>query len=78
MWLFYAMVDGYIPMGNDGEMKIPSNASRGRIWQLAEQLRAGRPGRVYLMRQWTQEMSELAPAAFCVYIARNGKVVAQS
>ena len=78
MWLFYAMTNGYIPAGNDGQMKVARNLSNKKLRAIAETFRAGRAGRVYLMRDWTQEMCELGPTAFCNYIARNGAVVAHS
>lgn len=78
MWLFFAYSDGYIPMGNDGQMKVPARASQKKIRELAVTLRAGRAGRVYLMNSWTQAMCELGPTAFETYIMRNGQVVDHS
>lgn len=78
MWLFFSYGDGYIPMGNDGQMKVPARTSRRKLAELAETLRAGRAGRVYLMHDWTQAMCELGPQAFEEYIMRNGEVVTHS
>lgn len=79
MWLFYAMSNGYIPMGNDGQIKVPSSIrSQKRIEKLAKDWLGKRAGRIYLMNDWTQKMCELGPCAFEEYIARNGKVVAHS
>lgn len=78
MWLFFAYGDGYIPCGNDGEMKLPARCSQRRIRELAEALRHNRHGRVYLMRSWTQQMSELGPRAFEEYIMRNGELISHS
>lgn len=76
MYLFYADRLGWIPMGNDGEMVVPKSVtSRKGIMKLAEALINKRIGRVYLMRSWTQQMSELGPRAFEEYIARNGEVL---
>jgi len=78
MWLFYCDNSGYIPMGNDGQMKVPARTSARKLQQLAEALRHGRAGRIYLMTSWTQQMSELGPRAFEDYIQRNGRVVVHS
>lgn len=79
MWLFYAMSNGYIPMGNDGQMKVPSSVKTQKaIEKLATNWLGNRRGRVYLMNDWTQKMCELGPCAFEEYIMRNGKVVAHS
>lgn len=76
MYLFYAMRNGYIPMGNDGELVVPKSIrSRRALLKLAESWLGNRAGRVYLMRTWTQAMCELGPRAFEEYIARNGEVV---
>lgn len=77
MWLFYAYPNGYIPMGSDGQMKIPTR-NLTKVKTLAESFRAGRPGRVYLMNDWTQKMCELGPRAFEEYILTHGTVVAHS
>lgn len=76
MYLFFAYNDGYIPMGNDGQMKLPARCSRKHMLELAAALKHNRPGRVYLMTSWTQAMSELGPRAFEEYIMRNGEVLA--
>ncbi len=78
MWLFYCDNSGWIPMGNDGQMKVPARISTRKLHQLAEALLSGRAGRIYLMTSWTQQMSELGPRAFEEYIQRNGKVVVHS
>ena len=79
MYLFYADPLGWIPMDNDGQMKVPSRMkSQKSIAKLAESWLGNRRGRIYLMTSWTQSMSELGPAAFEAYIMRNGKVVAHS
>lgn len=79
MYLFYMMNNGYIPMGNDGQLVIPHNIARNvaRINRFAREWLGNRPGRVYLMRSWTQAMCEMAPAQFETYIAKNGILVAQ-
>ena len=79
MWLFYSYSNGYIPMGNDGQMKVPASVrSRRKLVELANNFRAGRPGRVYLMHDWTQAMCELGPRAFEEYIQRHGEVLSHS
>lgn len=76
MYLFYAYRNGYIPMGNDGQLVVPKSIrSRRALLKLAESWLGNRAGRVYLMTSWTQQMSELGPRAFEEYIARNGEVV---
>ena len=76
MYLFYAYTNGYIPMGSDGEIVVPKSIrSRRALLKLAQSFKGNRAGRVYLMTSWTQEMSELPPAAFEVYIARHGEVL---
>lgn len=76
MYLFYAYRNGYIPMGNDGQLAVPKSIrSRRALLKLAESWLGNRAGRVYLMTSWTQQMSELGPNAFEVYIARNGEVL---
>lgn len=37
MWMFYADNTGYIPMGNDGQMKVPSNVRTGGSWKSSRQ-----------------------------------------
>ena len=79
MYMFYADCTGWIPMGNDGQLKVPSSVrSERKLRELATSFLGGRAGRVYLMASWTQAMSELGPRAFEEYIARNGRVVAHS
>lgn len=79
MYMFYAMSNGYIPMGNDGQLVVPKNIhSRHALETLAANWLGNRAGRVYLMHEWTQAMSELGPRAFEEYIMRHGKVVAHS
>ena len=76
MYLFYAMRNGYIPMGNDGQLVVPKSVrSRRALYKLAESWLGNRAGRIYLMTSWTQAMCELGPQAFEEYIARNGEVV---
>ena len=79
MWLFYSYTNGYIPMGSDGQMKVPSSIrSMKSITKLATSFLGKRAGSVYLMRSWTQAMCELGPHAFEEYILRNGEKVAHS
>lgn len=79
MWMFYADNTGYIPMGNDGQMKVPSSVrSRKQLEKLAASWLGKRRGRVYLMTSWTQQMSELGPSAFEMYIMRNAEVIKHS
>lgn len=79
MYMFYAMTNGYIPMGNDGQLVVPKNIrSRRALVKLAESWLGNRAGRVYLMNSWTQAMSELTPIAFERYIALNGEIIAHS
>lgn len=79
MWMFYADNTGYIPMGNDGQMKVPSSVrSTRKLEKLAASWLGKRRGRVYLMASWTQPMSELGPRAFEEYIMRTGKVIASN
>ena len=80
MWMFYADNTGYIPMGNDGQMKVPARIARStrKLEKLAESWLRNRRGRVYLMASWTQPMSELGPRAFEEYIMRTGKVIASN
>ena len=76
MYLFYADRSGWIPMGNDGMMKVPSSIrSNKKLVELAVSWLGKRTGRIYLMTNWTQAMSELGPRAFEEYIAKYGKVV---
>jgi len=76
MYLFYADRSGWIPMGNDGMMKVPSSVrSNKKLVELAVSWLGKRTGRIYLMTSWTQQMSELGPRAFEEYIAKHGKVV---
>ena len=79
MYMFYADRTGWIPMGNDGQIKVPSSVkSERKLRELATSFLGKRAGRVYIMASWTQAMSELGPRAFEEYIARNGRVVAHS
>ena len=79
MYLFYAERDGWIPMGNSGQLIVPKSIrSRRALLQLAESWLGNRAGRVYLMTSWTQAMCELAPSAFCEYIANHGEILIQS
>lgn len=75
-YLFFIDTLGWNPTGNSGQMPVPSRASSRRIRELASTLKANRAGNVYLMRAWTQEMSELKPQAFSEYVAHNGEKVA--
>lgn len=78
MWLFYEY-GNYIPMGSDGEMKVPSNVkSMLKLRELAKNFLGNRAGRVYCMRVWTQEMCELPPLQFCAYIITHGQLVAEN
>lgn len=76
-WMFYADVFGDIPMGSDGQIKVPASTVRSarKLGQLARSFKAGRRGKIYLMAVWTQAMCELGPRAFSEYIARNGVVI---
>lgn len=76
MYMFYADRSGWIPMGNDGQLIVPKTIhSRNGLVKLAKHWMGNRTGRVYLMTEWTQEMSELGPRAFEEYIMRNGEVL---
>ena len=79
-WIFFADRTGYIPMGSDGQMKVPFSTVRNlrKLTALATSFRAGRAGRVYLMSHWTQAMSELGPRAFEEYIQKYGTVIEHS
>ena len=76
-WMFYADVFGDIPMGNDGQIKVPASTVRNlrKLEQLARSFKGNRRGKIYLMASWTQAMCELGPRAFSEYIARNGAVI---
>ncbi len=76
MYLFYADVFGYIPMGSDGQMHTNLRSDRA-VRELARNFLHNRRGTVYGMASWTQEMSELPPAAFCRYIITHGKKYAE-
>ena len=77
MYLFFAERNGWIPMGNSGQLSVPKSIrSRRTIEKLAKSFLGNRAGRVYLMNSWTQAMSELGPWAFSDYIARHGEMVA--
>lgn len=79
MYLFYAERDGWIPMGTSGQISLGDRAmSRRAIDKLAKSFLGNRAGKVYLMRSWTQAMSELGPWAFSDYIASHGELVAHS
>lgn len=79
MYLFYAMTNGYIPMGNDGQLIVPKSIrSRRALEKLAKSWLGNRAGRVYLMTSWTQQMCELGPRAFEEYIMKHGEVIAHS
>lgn len=79
MYLFYAMNNGYIPMGNDGQLVVPRTIKTEKgLRKLATSWLGKRAGRVYLMREWTQKMCELGPRAFEEYIMKNGTVIAHS
>lgn len=76
MYLFYAYRNGYIPMGNDGQLVVPKSIkSRRALLKLATSWLGNRAGRVYLMTSWTQQMCELGPRAFEEYIAQHGEVL---
>ena len=76
-WMFYADVYGDVPMGSDGQMKVPVSTVRNlrKLENLARSFKAGRQGKIYLMASWTQKMCELGPRAFSEYITRNGAVI---
>ena len=79
MYLFYAERNGWIPMGNDGQLVVPKSIrSRRALLELAKNWLGNRAGRIYLMTSWTQKMCELGPTAFCEYIAKYGELVAHS
>ena len=73
-WMFFAYNNGYIPMGNDGMMKVPASTVRNlsKLNKLVNSFKAGRAGHIYMMACWTQQMSELSSFAFEEYIAKNG------
>ena len=75
MYLFYADVFGYIPMGSAGQMHTNLRSDRA-IRKLAQDFLHNRRGAVYGMSSWTQKMSEMSPAAFCRYIIANGTKLA--
>ena len=74
MYLFYADRSGWIPMGNDGMMKVQAGTVRNlnKLNKLVNSFKAGRAGHIYMMATWTQQMSELSSFAFEEYIAKNG------
>jgi hypothetical protein len=76
-WMFYADVYDDVPMGSDGQMKVPVSTVRNlrKLENLARSFKAGRRGKIYLMASWTQKMCEMGPRAFSEYIARNGAVI---
>ena len=80
MYLFYVMKGNYIPMGSDGAIKVPGpyQHSRKKIIELANNFLGGRAGAIYLMPRWTQEMCEMTPFNFTVYVMRNGEKIACS
>lgn len=78
MWLFYVYAN-YIPMGSDGEMKVPSSVkSMLSLRKLAAGFLGKRPGKVYCVRQWTQQMCEMNALQFVTYIIQHGQIVARS
>lgn len=78
MWLFYEY-GNYIPVGSDGAMKVPNNVkSMLSLRKLASGFLAGRPGRIYCMRTWTQEMSEMGCENFIAYVMRYGQLLVWS
>lgn len=79
MWLFYAEFGGHIPMGNDGQLKVPKSIrSRRALMKLAESWLGKRAGRIYLITTWTRQMSELGPWAFEDYIEEHGELLLKS
>ena len=74
-YLFFIDTLGWNPTGNSGQMPVPSRTSSRRIHELASTLKANRAGNVYLMKDWTQMMSELNPTAFAEYIIHHGEKV---
>ena len=79
MYLFYVERDGWIPMGNSGQLTVPKSIrSRRALLKLAESWLGNRAGRIYLMTSWTQPMCELGPWEFSYYIARTGELLIHS
>ena len=79
MYMFYVERDGWIPMGNSGQMVVPKSIrSRRALLELAKSWLGNRAGSVYLMRSWTQAMCELGPWAFSDYICSHGELIAHS
>lgn len=76
-WIFFAEVDGTIPMGSSGQMAVPVNIARSarKLAELAKNFAHNRRGRVYLMPEWTQKMCELSPCQFEEYIASHGSLI---
>ena len=77
MYMFYVDVFGDVPMGNDGEMILRKRLSDTKLRKLAEDWLHGRRGSVYVMNEWTQQMCELGPRRFSMYIQEHGKLVAR-
>lgn len=77
MWMFYVDRSGYIPMGSDGQLKVPSNTrTMNRMRELAQSWLGKRRGAIYLMRSWTNEMTNYGPTAFNQYIQHHGTIMA--
>ena len=74
MYLFYVTRDWCIPMGNDGQLVVPKSIkSRRALLKLATSWLGNRAGSVYLMTSWTQEMCELGPWPFTMYVMKHGE-----
>lgn len=74
MYLFYITRDWYNPLGNDGQMVVSKSIkSRRALLKLAKNWLGNRAGSVYLMTSWTQQMSELGPWPFTMYVMNHGE-----
>ena len=74
MYLFYITRDWYNPLGNDGQLIVPKCIkSRRALLKLATSWLGNRAGSVYLMTSWTQEMCELGPWPFTMYVMKHGE-----
>lgn len=79
-YLFYAMNNGYIPMGNDGMQEISFSTVRNlkKLETVAKKFLGNRAGHIYLISEWTDTMSNATPSQFEAYVARYGVEVAHS
>lgn len=74
MYLFYITRDWYNPLGSSGQMVVPKCIkSRRALLNLAKSWLGNRAGSVYLMTSWTQEMCELGPWPFTMYVMNHGE-----